>query len=52
MRFSTLFGAKNFEFFQIYGMSTRTRVSRGQFFAILCGRLLWTAPNHILWLLY
>jgi len=58
MRTSALFSAKNFAFFKIYGVSTRTRVERvepvrtffgqgwrGQFFAILCGRLLWTAPN-------
>jgi len=25
MRTSTLFGAKNFEFFEIYGVSARTR---------------------------
>jgi len=24
----------------------RTRKRRGQFFAILCGRLLWTVPNQ------
>jgi len=60
MRTSALFGAKNFEFFEIYGVSERTRgggrVERvwtfcgqgGQFFAILCGRLLWTAPYCLL----
>jgi len=54
MRTSALFGAINFE---IYGVSARTRRrgvepvrtffgqgGGGQFFAILCGRLLWTAP--------
>jgi len=55
MRISTLFGAKNVGFFEIYGVRTykgegvcadifRTR-GRGRFFAILCGRLLWTAPD-------
>jgi len=39
MRTSALFGAKDLEFFKIYGVSARTR---GQFFAILCGCLLWT----------
>jgi len=39
---SALFITKNFE---IYGVSARTREGGGQFFAILCGRLLWTAPN-------
>jgi len=58
MRTSTLFGTKNFEFFEIYGVSARTRgvkpvrtfcgqgVKGGQFFVILCRRLLWTAPNR------
>jgi len=45
MRTSALFGAKNAGFFKIYGVSARTR--GGQFFAILCGRLLWTAPYRI-----
>jgi len=55
MRTSADVGAKNFKFFEIYGMSARTRGvvqcghfsdkgEGGQFFAILCGRLLWTAP--------
>jgi len=35
--------AQNFGFFKIYGVSVRTRWEGGQFFAILCGRLLWTA---------
>jgi len=55
MRWSTLFGAKNTGFFEIYGMFARTRgliqcghladirEKGGQFFAILCGRRLWTA---------
>jgi len=58
MRTSALVGAKNSGFFKIYGVSSRTRgLSQcgyfsdkgGQFFANLCGRLLWTAPkqNHI-----
>jgi len=53
MRTSELFGAKNFEFFKTYGVSKQTgRLShcdavkgRGQFFAILCERLLWTFYN-------
>jgi len=48
---------KNFGFIEIYGVPTRARGRRlsqfghfadkgewGQFFAILCGRLLWSAP--------
>jgi len=55
MRTSALFGAKNIGFFEIYGVSARTRKEGvepvrtffgkgegGQFFAILCVRLLWT----------
>jgi len=58
MRTSVLFGVKNFGFFEIYDVSVRTRGGgrggepvrtfygqRGGFFAILCGRLLWTAPK-------
>jgi len=45
MRTSALFGAKNIGFFEIYGVSARTG-GEGQFFAILCGRPLWTAPEH------
>jgi len=54
---STLFGGKNIGFYEIYGVSARTwgrglsqcgqfvdKEGGGQFFAILCGRLLWTAP--------
>jgi len=41
MRTSALFDPKNIGFFKIYGVSAQTR---GQCFAILCGRLLWTAP--------
>jgi len=45
MRTSALFGAKNFGFFEIYGMSKRTRGEPIRtFFAILNGRLLWAAP--------
>jgi len=56
MRTSALFGAKIF--FEIYGVSARTRVreidpvrtfcgqGEGQFFAILYGRVLWTALNQ------
>jgi len=56
---SILFGAKHFGFFEIYGvLSARTKgvelvqtfcgqARRGNFFAILCGRLLWTAPSVI-----
>jgi len=58
MRTSSLSGAKNFGFFEIYGVSARTRgiesvwASCGQwrgskFFAILCGRLLWMASYRI-----
>jgi len=51
MRKFALFGAKNFKFFEIYGLSARTSGGgqcrqRGQFFAILCGRLLWMTPLH------
>jgi len=54
MRTSALFGAKNFGFFEIYwlvrtdkgGVEPVQTYCRqgggGQFFAILCGRLLWT----------
>jgi len=54
MRTSALFGAKSSRFSEIYGVSERTRLNNadilrtkegGQFFAILSGRLLWTAPN-------
>jgi len=58
MRTFALFSAKDLGFFEIYGVSARTRgregepvrtffgqwLRGGQFFAILCGRLLWTAP--------
>jgi len=55
MRTSAFFGTKKFGFFEIYGVSARTRGvepvrSRGEeshFFAILYGRLLWTAPYCI-----
>jgi len=60
MQTSTLIGTKNFGFFEIYGVFARTRGgwasadifrtmgNGGQFFAILCGRPLWTAPNYLL----
>jgi len=38
-----IFWRKNFGFFEIYDVSARTRGVGGQFFAILCGRPLWTA---------
>jgi len=55
MRTSALFEEKNLEIFEIYEVSARTRGlsqfghfankgGRDQFFAILCGRPLWTAP--------
>jgi len=37
---------KNSGFFEIYGVSKRTRGRGCQFFAISCGRLLWTVPNQ------
>jgi len=54
MRTSALFVTKNFEFFEIYGVSARQggfepvrtffgKGGVGQYFAILCGRLIWTA---------
>jgi len=57
MRTSAIFGGKNFGFFEIYGVSAwkrrevvepvRTFCGQegggGQFFAILCGGLFWTA---------
>jgi len=57
MRTSALLDAKNFGFFEFYGVSVRTRGVEpvrtffgqgggGQFSMILCGRLLWTAPNN------
>jgi len=47
MRTSALFDAKNFGIFEIFDVSVRTRGRGGQFFAILCGRPLWTAPCYI-----
>jgi len=58
MRTSALFDAQNFGFFEIYGVSVRTREvesvrtfrgqrERGQFFTILCGRPLWTASKNL-----
>jgi len=48
-----LFSAKNYGFFEICGVSAwtrgiellQTRGEEGQFFTILCRRLLWMAPN-------
>jgi len=45
MRTSALFGSTNFGFFEIYGVSARTRGEGGQFLAILCGCPLWTATK-------
>jgi len=54
MRTCALFDAKKLRIFRNYGVSARIRGvepvrtffgQRGQFFAILYGRLLWTAPN-------
>jgi len=63
MQTSALFDPKKFGFFEIYGVSAQSRGKggwasanilqtrgRGQFFAILCGRPLWTAPNRNVWL--
>jgi len=58
MRTTALFDTKNFGFFEIYGVSTQTggvkpvrtfcgQGGGGQFFVILCGRPLWTAPYGI-----
>jgi len=57
LRTSALFCVKNFGFYEIYGVTAWTRkvepvrtfFGKGgeggsQFFSILCGRLLWTAP--------
>jgi len=43
-RLFTLFGAKNFGFFEIYGVYARQR--ERSIFAILCGCLLWTSSNY------
>jgi len=58
MRTSAFFGAKSFGSFEIYGVSAWARgrglsqcehfedkEGGGQFFAILCGRLLWMASK-------
>jgi len=53
---SALFDAKIIGIFEIYGVTARTRgvepvrtfcrqVGGGQFFTILCRRLLWMAPH-------
>jgi len=57
MRTSTLFGAKNSGFFEIYCVSARTREegvapeqTRGErwtIFANLCGRPLWTVDGPL-----
>jgi len=58
MRTSALLGAKDSGFFENYGESAWTRGVEpvrsfcgqgggGPFFAILCGRLLWTGPNTL-----
>jgi len=55
MRTSALFGPKSFGFLEIYGAPARAgggiepvghfADKKGKFFAILCGRLICTAPN-------
>jgi len=50
MRTSALFGAKIIEVFEIYDVSASqcghfSNKGEGEFFATLCGSLLWTAPN-------
>jgi len=45
MRTSALFGAKKLRIFRnLWCVRTDKGGERGQVFAILCGRLLWTAP--------
>jgi len=46
MRTSALYGAKNFGFFEIYGMSARTRGKEVNFSLILCPLFYGRAPNH------
>jgi len=57
MRTFALFGPKKFGIFEIFGVRTNKgggglrhcghfADKEGQFFSILCGRLLWTAPNE------
>jgi len=55
MRMSALFGIKKFEFFEMHGVSARTRgggwasVDKwwgGQFFSILCGRFFMDGPIY------
>jgi len=55
---SAIFCSKTIEFFEIYGVPERTKGGLCQcgyfadkgggdyFFAILCGRPIWTAPNN------
>jgi len=52
MQTFALFDAKKSGFFEIYGVSAGGgglrqcgQGERGQFFAIMCGRLLWKVPN-------
>jgi len=57
MRTSALFGEKNFGYFEIYGVSARTRgigvepvrtfceQGGGVNFSRFCANVLWTAPN-------
>jgi len=55
MRTSALFGAKNIGFFEVFGVCERkdvepVRIFCGQgegcqFFAFMCERPFWTAPN-------
>jgi len=44
MRTSALLGAKNLGFFEIYGMSVRTRVEGVNFSWFWADVFLWTAP--------
>jgi len=41
---STLLGAKNFGFFEIYGVYTRTRGRRGRFFANIFADVFYGNP--------
>jgi len=42
MRTSALFGAKNSEFFEIYGVSSRTREEGVKFSRFCANELFWT----------
>jgi len=58
MRTPELFGLKKLRIFDIYRVSARTKgevepvrtfcEQGGKFFSILCGRLLWMAPNTVI----